>query len=60
MCHCTLVYIRAYGASSGLYLGNSMTVPEDHTNLGGGQTLLGQLEDLVLNLVGGELEPLWD
>jgi len=47
-------------ASNEANLGNSMTVPEDHTNLGGGQTLLGQLEDLVLDLVGGELEPLWD
>ena len=37
-----------------------MAVPEDDTNLGGGQTLLGELEDLVLNLVGGQLQPLGD
>ena len=35
-----------------------MAVPEDDTNLGGGQTLLGELEDLVLNLVRGQLQPL--
>ena len=40
------------------YLGNTVAVPEDDTNLGGGQSLLGQLVDLVLHLVGGELQPL--
>ena len=35
-----------------------MGVPEDNTNLGRGQTLLGQLEDLVLHLVTGDLQPL--
>ena len=40
------------------YLGNTVTVPEDDTNLRWGQTLLGQLEDLVLDLIRSELEPL--
>ena len=40
------------------YLGDTVAVPEDDTNLGGGQSLLGQLVDLVLHLVGGELQPL--
>ena len=35
-----------------------MRVPEDNTNLGWSQTLLGQLEDLVLDLVTGDLQPL--
>ena len=35
-----------------------MGVPKDNTNLGRGQTLLGQLEDLVLDLVAGDLQPL--
>ena len=35
-----------------------MGVPEDDTDLGGGQTLLGKLEDLVLHLIAGDLEPL--
>jgi len=32
-------------------------VTEDNTDLGGGGTLLGQLADVVNNLVGGGLEP---
>merc|ERR1719510_2308988 len=40
------------------HLGHTVTVPEDDTNLGGSQTLLGQLVDLVLYLVGGQLQPL--
>ena len=35
-----------------------MGVPEDDTDLGGGQTLLGKLEDLVLHLIASDLEPL--
>lgn len=34
-----------------------MGVTEDNTNLGRGGTLLGQLADVVDNLVGGGLEP---
>ena len=41
-----------------LNLGNTVRVPEDNTNLGWSQTLLGQLEDLVLDLVTGDLQPL--
>merc|ERR1719278_2021828 len=40
------------------HLSNTMAVPEDDTNLGGSQSLLGQLVDLVLHLVGGQLQPL--
>ena len=40
------------------HLGNTVGVPEDDTDLGGGQTLLSQLEDLVLHLIAGDLEPL--
>jgi len=39
-------------------LGNTMRVPEDNTNLGRGQALLSQLEDLVLDLIAGDLQPL--
>ena len=39
-------------------LGNTVGIPEDDTDLGGGEALLGQLEDLVLHLVGGDLQPL--
>jgi len=35
-------------------------IPEDDTDLGGGEPLLGQLEDLVLDLVAGHLHPLRD
>ena len=41
-------------------LSHTMAVSEDDTDLGGGQTLLGKLENLVLDLVRGELEPLGD
>merc|ERR1719318_1945018 len=45
-------------ASNETNLGNTVGIPEDDTDLGGGQTLLGKLEDLVLHLVAGDLEPL--
>ena len=38
-------------------LGNTVTVSKDDTDLRWGQTLLGQLEDLVLDILGCELEP---
>merc|ERR1719415_358068 len=41
-------------------LGNSVTVSEDDTNLRWSQTLLGQLVDLVLDLIGGQLQPGWN
>lgn len=31
---------------------------EERTNLRGGQTLLGQLEDLLLDIIGRQLQPL--
>lgn len=34
-----------------------MAVTEDDTNLRGGSTLLGELADLVNDLLGGGLEP---
>lgn len=40
------------------YLGNTVGIPENDTNLGGCEALLGQLEDLVLDLVAGHLHPL--
>ena len=42
------------------HLGNSVRVPKDDSDLGGGQPLLGQLEDLVLHLVRSDLQPLGD
>ena len=36
---------------------DTVGVTEDHADLGRGQTLLGKLEDLVLDVVGGQLEP---
>ena len=41
-----------------MYLGNTVTVPQDDTDLRGSQPLLGQLVDLVLDLVRGQLQPL--
>ena len=38
-------------------LGNSVTVSKDDTDLGRGHTLLGELEDLVLDILRGQLEP---
>ena len=38
-------------------MGNTVTVSKDNTDLGRGQTLLGQLEDLILDILGCELQP---
>lgn len=35
-----------------------MGIPEDHSDLGGGETLLGELENLILDLITGHLHPL--
>lgn len=43
--------------SDDLDLGNAMAVTEDNTDLGGGGTLLGELADVVNNLLGSGLEP---
>ena len=39
------------------HLGDTVAIPENHANLGRGQPLLGQLEDLLLDVVRGELQP---
>ena len=52
--HCLLSRNRT---SDNLDLGNTVAVTEDNTDLGGGGTLLGQLADVVHDLVGGDLEP---
>ena len=41
-------------------LGDTVAVPKDNTDLRGGQTLLGQLEDLFLDLSGAQLQPSWN
>lgn len=38
-------------------LGNAMRVTKGDTDLGGGETLAGELDDLVNNLLWGGLEP---
>jgi len=40
-----------------LDLGNTLGVTEDDTDLGGGHTLLGELEDRVADILGGGLQP---
>ena len=42
------------------HLGDTVAVPENDSDLGRGQSLLGQLEDLLLDVVGGELQPVGD
>jgi hypothetical protein len=44
-------------ASDGLDLGDTIGVTKDDTNLRGGQTLLGKLADVVLNISGRDLQP---
>jgi hypothetical protein len=44
-------------SSNGTDLGNSVRVTKDHTNLGGGKTLLGQLANVLLNIGAGNLAP---
>ena len=41
----------------GLDLGDAVGVTEDDADLGGGETLLGELADVLLDLLGGDLEP---
>lgn len=40
-----------------LDLGNTVGITEDDTDLGRGETLAGELEDVVRDLIGGDLEP---
>lgn len=44
-------------AGDGLDLGDTLRVTEDNTDLRGGETATGELEDLVGDLLGGGLEP---
>lgn len=41
----------------GLDLGDTVRVTEDDTDLGRGQTLASELEDVLLDLLSGDLEP---
>jgi hypothetical protein len=43
--------------SDTLDLGNAVRVTENDTNLGGGKTLLSELEDLFANFLGSSLNP---
>jgi hypothetical protein len=43
--------------SDGLDLGNTIRVTQDNTNLGGGQTLLGELADVFLDIGSRNLAP---
>jgi hypothetical protein len=38
-------------------LGNAVRVTEDNTNLGGGETLTGELDDVLNNIIGSGLQP---
>jgi len=49
--------LREFHTSDNLDLGNTVGVTEDNTDLGRGGTLLGQLADVVDNLLGGGLQP---
>lgn len=49
--------LRPALTSDNLDLGNSVAVTEDNTDLRRSGALLGQLADLLDNLVGGGLEP---
>jgi hypothetical protein len=38
-------------------LGNAVGVTEDNTDLGGGKTLTGELDDVLDDIIGGGLQP---
>jgi len=44
-------------SGDGLDLGNSVGITENDTNLGGGQTLLGELADVLFDIGRGHLQP---
>lgn len=46
-------------ASDRGHLGDTVRVTKNHTNLGRGKTLLGELADVLLNIRGGDLAPAW-
>ena len=45
------------GASDSGYLGDAVVVSENGPNLGGGGSLLGQLDNLLNQVIGGDLNP---
>ena len=47
------------GASDALNLGDAVEVAEGNTDLGEGGALLGELDDLLNDIVGGDLNPAW-
>jgi hypothetical protein len=55
--HNTALSLQSFHTSDNLDLGNTVGVTEDNTDLGRGGTLLGQLADVVDNLLGGGLHP---
>jgi len=44
-------------SGDGLDLGDTIGVTQDHTNLGRGQTLLGKLANVFLNISGRDFQP---
>ncbi len=46
-------------SSDGLDLCNAVGITEDDTDLGGGETLLGEFANVFLNVGGGDFEPRW-
>ena len=44
-------------AGDGLDLGDAVGVAEDDADLGGGEALLGELANMLLDLLGADLEP---
>jgi hypothetical protein len=57
LCISYFVVFPEFHTSNNLDLGNAVGVTKDNTDLGRSGTLLGQLADVVNNLVGGGLEP---
>jgi hypothetical protein len=47
------------GAGDTLNLGDTVGVTKGNTDLGGGGSLLGKLDDLLNDVVGGDLNPAW-
>ena len=55
---CVCVHVLLH-TSHNLDLGNTVAVPQDNTNLRRGNTLPGELADLLDDLVGRGLQPRW-
>ena len=62
---CSLVHRRTLGlqdtedlvTGDEAHLGDTVRVTEGDTNLGGGQTLTGELDDVLDDVLRGSLEP---